>query len=128
MREVRLVNLTRDTVLAERAAVAETPAARRRGLLGTGSLADGAGLLIVPCRQVHTFGMLYPIDVVFVDEAWSVKRVVHAMKPGRLGALVLRARAALELPAGKAGETGTRAGDMLDARDVAMPSTGPSSS
>ncbi|MDD3717911.1 MAG: DUF192 domain-containing protein [Actinomycetota bacterium] len=115
MREVRLVNLTREAVLAERAAVAETPRARNRGLLGTDSLADGCGLLIVPCRQVHTFGMRYAIDVVFVDEAWKVKRVVGGMRPGRLGALVIRARAAVELPAGKAAETGTRVGDMLDA-------------
>ncbi len=124
MREVRLVNLTRGTVLAERAAVAETPSSRRRGLLGTGSLAAGSGLLIVPCRQVHTFGMGYPIDVVFVDEAWNVKRVVHDMKPGRLGALVMSARAVLELPAGKTAESGTLVGDMLDARDIAVSSTG----
>lgn len=124
MREVRLANITRGTVLAERAAVAETPASRRRGLLGTDSLAAGSGLLIVPCRQVHTFGMGYPIDVVFVDEAWNVKRVVHGMKPGRLGALVMRARAVLELPAGKAAETGTLVGDMLDARDIAISATG----
>jgi uncharacterized membrane protein (UPF0127 family) len=115
MRDVRLVNLTRDSVLAERAAVAETPATRQRGLLGTYSLADGYGLLIMPCRQVHTFGMRYAIDIVFVDEAWNVKRVVHEMKPGRISALVMKARAVLELPAGKALETGTKVGDMLDA-------------
>jgi uncharacterized membrane protein (UPF0127 family) len=110
--------MTRGGVLAEPAAVAETPAARRRGLLGSDSLADGSGMLIVPCRQVHTFGMRYPIDIVFIDEAWKVKRVVSAMKPGRLGALVIRARAALELPAGKAAETGTQAGDLLDVLPV----------
>jgi uncharacterized membrane protein (UPF0127 family) len=119
MRNVVLVNLTRGEILAEKAAVAETPAARTRGLLKTDSLPDGAGLLIVPCRQVHTFRMRYPIDVIFVDEAWTVKRVVHAMKPGRLTALVFGSRAALELPAGKAAETGTVKGDLIDARDLA---------
>jgi uncharacterized protein len=121
MREVRMVNITRGTVLAKSAAAAETPGTRRRGLLGTDSLVDGCGLLIVPCRQVHTFGMRYAIDVIFVDEAWTVRRVVNDMKPGRLGALVLRARAAVELPAGKAAETGTRVGDMLDVRDAGTP-------
>jgi uncharacterized protein len=118
MREAKLVNLTRGTVLAERAAVAETPGSRRRGLLNTESLPDGSGLLVVPCRQVHTFGMRYAIDVVFVDEAWAVKRVVRGMKPGRLGALVMGARAALELPAGKTEATGTVKGDLLDALPV----------
>jgi uncharacterized membrane protein (UPF0127 family) len=114
MRQVKLVNLTRDTVLAERAAVAETPASRRRGLMGTESLSDGQGLVIIPCRHVHTFGMKYAIDIAFVDASWTVRRVVHNLKPGRLSPLVLKGRAVLELPAGKVEETGTEKGDMLD--------------
>lgn len=116
MRQVKLVNLTRGTVLAERAEVAETPAARRRGLLGTQTLPDGGGLVIVPCRHVHTIGMRYAIDLVFVDASWMVRRVVHRLKPGRLSPLVLKGRAVLELPAGKVEETGTERGDMLDVR------------
>jgi uncharacterized membrane protein (UPF0127 family) len=115
MRQVRLVNLTRSTVLAERADVAEAPAARRRGLLGTPSLPDGRGLVIIPCRHIHTMGMKYAIDVAFVDASWMVKRVVHNLKPGRLSPLVLRSRVVLELPAGKVGETRTEKGDMLEA-------------
>jgi uncharacterized membrane protein (UPF0127 family) len=115
MRQVRLVNLTRNTVLAERAAVAETPATRRRGLLGTPSLPEGQGLLITPCRHIHTMGMKYAIDVAFVDASWTVRRVVHNLKPGRLSPLVLRSRVVLELPAGKAEESGTEKGDMLEA-------------
>jgi len=115
MRRVRLVNLTRNTVLAERAAVAETPATRRRGLLGAPSLPDGQGLVIIPCRHIHTIGMKYSIDVAFVDASWTVRRVVHNLKPGRLSPLVLKGRVVLELPAGKMEETGTEKGDMLDA-------------
>ena len=115
MRRVKLVNLTRDSVLAERAAVAETPSSRLRGLIGTESLPDGQGLVIIPCRHIHTFGMKYPIDVAFVDATWTVRRVVRELKPGRLSPLVLKGRAALELPAGKMEETGTERGDILDA-------------
>lgn len=115
MRQVKLVNLTRDTVLADRAKVAETPASRRRGLLGTESLPDGRGLVIIPCRHVHTFGMKYAIDVVLVDASWTVRRVVRNLRPGRLSPLALKGRAVLELPAGKTAETGTEKGDMLDA-------------
>jgi uncharacterized membrane protein (UPF0127 family) len=115
MRQVKLVNLTHNTVLAEKALVAETPASRRRGLLGTDSLPDGQGLVITPCRNVHTLGMKYAIDVVLVDASWTVRRVVHNLKPGRMSPLVLKGRAVLELPAGKAEETGTEEGDMLDA-------------
>lgn len=118
MRYVKLINRTRGSVLAERARVAETPGSRRRGLLGADSLSDGEGLLIVPCRQVHTIGMRYHIDAIFVDRSWAVKRVVHYLKPGRLSPLVLGSRAVLELPAGKAGVTGTAKGDLLEAFPV----------
>ena len=115
MREMRIVNRTRGTVLAERAAIAETPHARRRGLLGTDFLDDGAGILIMPCRQVHTFGMRYPIDVIFIDDSWKVKRITRRMKPRRLSCIVPASRAVIELPAARADETGTRVGDVLAA-------------
>jgi uncharacterized protein len=118
MRYMKLLNSSHDTVLAEQALLAETPGARRRGLLGTDSLPDGEGLLILPCRQVHTFGMRYPIDVVFIDKDWTVRRVVHRMKPRRLSPLVLASRAVLELPPGKASETATAKGDFLNALPV----------
>ncbi len=116
MFEVRVLNVSRGTVLAEEAVVAETPQARRRGLLGTDFLGDGAGMLILPCRQVHTFGMRYPIDVIFIEDSWKVKRITHRMRPNRLSALVLASRAVLELPAARAAETGTREGDILRAQ------------
>lgn len=116
MRSVKVVNLSRNEVLAETAAVAETPRSRRRGLLDYPPLARGEGLLIVPCRQVHTFGMRYPIDVIFVDASWAVRRTVRGLRPGRLSPLVLSSRAALELPAGTIEDTGTEEADLLDAR------------
>jgi uncharacterized membrane protein (UPF0127 family) len=118
MRRVSIVNLSRGTVLAEEAEVAETSASRRRGLLGRDRLFEGGGLLIIPCRQVHTFGMRFPIDVVFVDEALRVVRLVKRLRPGRLSPFVLRARTALELPEGTIERTGTRSGDSLDIRTI----------
>ena len=53
-----------DDVLAA-AEVAVTRGQRRRGLTGRDAL-DGV-LVIRPCRQVHTFGMRFPIDVAFCD-------------------------------------------------------------
>lgn len=113
MRQVRIVNLSRGAVLAEAAEVAETPSARRRGLLGRERLSEGGGLLIVPCRQVHTLGMRFTMDVIFLDRNLEVLRTVKGLRPGRISPFVLRARAVLELPAGVVGKTGTREGDHL---------------
>ena len=78
--------------------LAATRWTRLRGLLGRD--APGA-LLIAPARSVHTCGMRFPIDVVFLDERLTVVRVVRALRPWRVAG-ERRARAVLELPAGGA--------------------------
>src|SRR3954466_1721258 len=108
---LRVINRTRDLVLAECADVAASSWRRMRGLLGRPALMAGQGLLIVPCQGVHTLGMGYPIDVVHLDRDGVVRKVLHAVKPWRLGPLVWRSRLVLELPAGAA--AGTDAGDQL---------------
>ena len=69
---------------AARVAVAVSMGARLRGLLGRRSLPAGEGLLIVRCGSIHTVGMRFAIDVVFLDRAWQVCRVHRDVRPGRL--------------------------------------------
>ncbi|NPV30536.1 MAG: DUF192 domain-containing protein [Firmicutes bacterium] len=109
----RVFNLTRGTVLAESIEIAGALFKRLRGLLGRSSIPSGEGLLIVPCRAVHTWFMRFPIDVVFLDEDFAVAGVVENMPPFRFSPYVRRARAVLELSAGTVRETGTRAGDKI---------------
>ncbi len=86
-----------DDVVCARAEVAATLAARRRGLLGRTGI-DGA-LLLSPARQVHTFGMQFPIDVAWCDRRGTVLRVA-TLEPARLGAFVWRSRSVIEAAAG----------------------------
>lgn len=110
-------NLTKQSLLADRALLANTSATRRTGLLKHDSLPDGEGLLITPCEGVHTFGMKFPIDVIYL----SKKRVVLKIRPNmpkRRISFCLRAHSVLELPAGTAGSTGTTVGDQLEIERV----------
>ncbi len=66
------------------------------------TLQPDEALLLMPCKQVHTVGMRYPIDVVFCDRDWVVLEVVRRMRPGRVGRVVWRSRCAIELNAGAA--------------------------
>lgn len=91
---------------------ADTWLRRALGLLATARLADDAGLLIVPCHSIHTFGMRYAIDAVFLDAAANVLAVRPQLPPWRLAAC-WRARAVLELPAGAAARAGLHAGQHL---------------
>ena len=81
------------------AEVARSRAARRRGLLGR-DRHDGA-LVLPRCRSVHTVGMRFPIDVVWLDGAERVVRVRRVV-PGRIAWRVLRARSVVEVGAGAA--------------------------
>ena len=106
-------NLTRNTVLANRADVADTSAKRRTGLLKHDHLDPGQGLWIVPCESVHSFFMKFPIDLVYLDRKKKVRKVRHCMVPWRLSAC-LSAHSILELPAGAVAATGTQRGDQLE--------------
>jgi hypothetical protein len=70
---------------------------RTRGLMGTRADSEGP-LVFERVRQVHTFGMTYPIDVIFCDAEWRVVQVVIDMKPRRVTKWVRHARITIELP------------------------------
>jgi uncharacterized membrane protein (UPF0127 family) len=106
-------NETRDSVLADAAEVADTAGKRRRGLLGRDSLPNGRALWIVPCEGVHTWGMKFPIDVLYLDRKNRVRKVRKAMGPWRLSFCLL-AHSVLELPAGIIDRTATQPGDQLN--------------
>ena len=78
---------------------------RMRGLLWRPALAPGQGLLIAPCNSVHTIGMRYAIDVVFLDREGRVLKVCPALKPLRM-AMARGARQVIELAAGEASRLG----------------------
>ena len=105
-------NETRNSVLAELMEVADTSAKRRKGLLGRDSLPIGHALWIVPCESVHTYGMRFPIDVLYLDRKKRVIKLRRAMPAWRLS-LCLFAHSVLELPAGTIESTKTEPGDQL---------------
>lgn len=114
----RVMNLTRNTLLAAHVRVANTFRTRFVGLMGTRALPMGEGLYLVPCSSVHTFFMKIAIDVVFLDERLHVVDVSHAMAPWRLGRMYLGVRSVLELPVGVAAGSHTERGDRLSFVEV----------
>jgi uncharacterized membrane protein (UPF0127 family) len=110
---MKILNLTREVVLAHCVEVADHGAARRRGLLGRNSLPPGEGLWIVPCESVHTFGMKFPIDLVYLDRNKKVKKIRNGVPPWRLSAC-LSAHSVIELASGTVEMTRTKPGDKLE--------------
>jgi uncharacterized protein len=112
-RTVALENRTRGEVLGTGIGVADNYWTRLRGLLGRKGLAPGEGLLIVPSRGVHMFGMRFPLDVLLLDEGRTVRKVYQNLEPGQNTGMHRGIRYALELPVGVIEATQTQEGDEL---------------
>jgi len=116
--EYRIVNTRSKGAICERAVCAMSLAERTGGLLGRECLPSGEALLIVspPWLRVmwlHTFGMRFAIDIVFLNSAMRVLKLEANVVPWRLSAVVLGARYVLEMSCGTIARTGIRCGDTL---------------
>lgn len=111
---MKAINSTRHEEIAGSLGVAETIFSRMKGLLGKNSLADGEGLLIRPCKGIHTFGMRFPIDAVFLDKTNRVIAVTKNILPNHMTRVYLGASSVIELPAGTLDKTATKIGDEVE--------------
>ncbi len=110
---MRIINQTKQAVLAEEAIVADTPLRRAKGLLGKKEFKPGQALLLRPCNSIHTFFMRFPIDVLFVDRNNKIVQVIPHLGPFRLTPVYFHACFAVELPAGTITAALISKGDIL---------------
>ena len=109
----RLLAAAGSAPVAGEVALARSFWSRLVGLLGRAGLAPQAGLVFERCRAVHTVGMRFPIDVVFVDRAWRIVHLRSQVPPGRLVGPVRKAWGVVELAPGTISRTGLWEGDQL---------------
>jgi uncharacterized protein len=109
----RVSNVTRGTLLADRAERATSFSQRLVGLLGRERLDFGEGLHLSPCNSVHMFFMRFAIDAVFLSAEGAVVKVYAPLLPWRATSLHRSAASVLELPAGTVHGSGTQVGDEV---------------
>lgn len=114
--ERQALNRTRGTALATSLALADTHWTRLRGLLGlrADDFRNGCGIWIVPCHGVHTLGMGFPIDVVYLDRGMKVIHMEKELQPWRIAPVRGAAASVLELPSRSLAATGTELGDTIE--------------
>jgi uncharacterized protein len=110
---IAVINISRGKSLADRARLARSFGARLAGLLLTSRLDPGEGLWLVPSSGVHTMGMRYEIDVLFLDRDNVVTGCRPSMAPWRTAVSPAGTHSCVELPAGTIVRTGTACGDRL---------------
>jgi uncharacterized protein len=84
--------------------VADSRLARLLGLAGLSEAPRQSALLIADCSSVHTFGMRFRIDVLFLGEDCEVIAERRNLPPGRV-VWQRGARAVLEFPSSYAEPT-----------------------
>src|SRR6516162_4064794 len=109
-------NRTRETFVATETTIADDYFSRLIGLLGkTKNWArSGRGLWIVPSSGVHTIGMLFPIDLSFLNRDKVVIHMEEHVRPFRISKVSLKSWSVLELPVHTIYLTGTKVGDRLE--------------
>jgi len=109
-----LRDITRATAVGTRITIADTSLTRLIGLMGRRGLDSGCGLLIRPSSGIHTFGMLFAIDVVALSRDLRVLKLWHRLAPFRVTSINLNIHSMLELPAGQISNCQMKIGDQLE--------------
>ncbi len=107
-----LVNLTRNEVIAKKVRRCDHVFSRLKGLLGTDKLNPEEACWLIPCNMVHTIGMRYPIDVIFLNKKKEIVSIIQNLKPNRFSPLVVAAHSVVEFAAGA--ERKIRVGEQLE--------------
>ena len=114
---MRVRNVTRDCVLGDGVRQASSLFSRMRGLLGTRGLSPGEGVWISPCSSIHSLGMAFEFDALFLDAGMRVVALHRRFRKNRLSRVYWDARGVLELPGGTIERTGTEVGDEIEFRE-----------
>ena len=109
----KLIHFQTRKVIASEIRVADRFLTRLRGLLFTQQLEKGRGLWLKPCQSVHTFGMQYAIDLIFLNRKNQTVKLVNHLKPNRTMAGGSEAWSAIEIPAGTLNEIKIAVGDTV---------------
>jgi uncharacterized protein len=119
-----LINARTGGTVASTVEIADTRASRRKGLLGRDGLEQSAAILLSPCFAIHTAGMRFPIDALFLNRGGVVVHIARDLGPWRI-ATSIRARVVVEVAGGTLKNHDVRVGDRLylsDQRSASQPS------
>jgi uncharacterized protein len=106
-------NETRQSFLSLGVMVADTPLTRLRGFLGRMRLNRDDAIWVVPSQGIHTIGLLFPIDVIYLDAGQRVIHLIEHLGPLRIAPIRRTCATVLELPTRSIYGSGTQIGDQL---------------
>jgi uncharacterized membrane protein (UPF0127 family) len=106
-------NISKQSFINLGVMVANTPLSRLRGLLGRMRLRSDEAIWIVPSVGIHTIGLMFAIDAVYLDEQNRVIHLIENLGPLRIAGIRRQCASVLELPPRSIYGSGTQVGDQL---------------
>jgi uncharacterized membrane protein (UPF0127 family) len=106
-------NITRQSFISLGVKAADTSLGRLRGLLGKMRLRSDEGLWMFPSQGIHTIGLMFPIDVIYLDAQLKAVHIIESLGPLRIAPIRLQSVSILELPPRTIYQSGTQIGDHL---------------
>lgn len=95
------------------AVLTRTPLQRLFGLAFRQRLGAEEALWLKPCYSIHTWGMRFPLDVVFLDSSGRILGLLEDVRPWRICRTFVKTRSVLEMNSGTITDRGLKVGDNL---------------
>jgi uncharacterized protein len=106
-------NKTRESFLSLGVTIADTHFSRLKGLLGRIRLRSDEGIWVVPSLGVHTLGVLFPVDLIYLDADYRVIYLVESLGSFRIGPIRPKCASVLEVPPRTIYSSQTQVGDQM---------------
>jgi uncharacterized membrane protein (UPF0127 family) len=106
-------NTTRETFLSLGVHAADTAFTRLKGLIGRLKLAADDGLWVVPSRGVHTIGVTFPLDLIYLDADSRVIHILESFPQFHIAPLITQSASVLQLPTHTIYSSHTQVGDQM---------------
>jgi uncharacterized membrane protein (UPF0127 family) len=106
-------NKTQESFLSLNVTLTDTHATRLKGLVGKLRLKGDEGIWVVPSQGVHTIGVLFAVDLIYLDDDNRVIHLEESFGTFRIGPVRTNCASVLELPTRTIYASHTRVGDQL---------------
>jgi uncharacterized membrane protein (UPF0127 family) len=106
-------NQTRECFLSLGVSLADTTFTRMKGLIGRMKLRFDEGIWLVPSSGIHTMGVMFPLDLIYLDENLKVVHAIEYFPTFSISPLRTRSASVLELPTHTIYSSQTQIGDQL---------------
>jgi hypothetical protein len=99
--------------LIESVEIADDFWGRLVGLMGRRSIGPGRALYVTPCGSLHTLLMRFNMDAIFLDDEYTVVKIVREITPFRLVFGGPDARSVVEVMSGWLSDDRIKVGDQV---------------